>query len=85
MKKCEFCNNKIKFLGYEIGENGIESDPDKIEKIKNVPIPRNIKDIRSFLGLTGYYRRFIKDFTQVAKQMTKLLRKKNEFKWRNKQ
>jgi len=66
---------KIGFLGVVIGPNGIEMEAEKIDKVLSWPEPKNMKDIRKFLGLTNYYRRFIKDFAQVARPMNVLTRK----------
>ena len=62
-------------LGYEISRRGIEVDKAKIEVIAKLPPPKSIKDIRSFLGLTGFYRRFIKNFSKITKLLTNLLAK----------
>ena len=83
--KCFFCKDEIKFLGYIVGDYGIKTDNDKIKKIKEFPIPRNIKQLRGFLGLTGYYRRFIKKYSVIAKPLTKLLQKDQEYNWEQKQ
>ncbi|GFQ96992.1 hypothetical protein TNCT_627931 [Trichonephila clavata] len=61
-KKCMFGNRQIKILGHLVSEEGIMPDPEKIRAVQNFPIPKNIRDVRSFLGLCSYYRRFIKDF-----------------------
>src|SRR6266487_3393771 len=71
--KCEFCAPEIKFLGYIIGKDGKKVDPDKVEKVRNYPRPENISQLRGFLGLASYYRKFIKDFSKKVKPMTKLL------------
>jgi hypothetical protein len=71
--KCEFCAEEIKFLGHVIGKEGRKVDPDKIEKVKNYPRPENISQLRGFLGLASYYRKFIRDFSEKAKPLTELL------------
>src|SRR3954447_6931242 len=71
--KCEFCALKIKFLGHIIGKDGRKVDSDKVEKVKNYSRPENISQLREFLGLASYYRKFIKDFSKKVKPMTKLL------------
>src|SRR2546421_2460059 len=71
--KCEFCAPEIKFLGHIIGKDGRKVDPDKVEKVKNYPRPENISQLRGFLGLASYYRKFVKDFSKKVKPMTKLL------------
>nr|XP_027126014.1 uncharacterized protein LOC113742375 [Coffea arabica] len=79
--KCAFAQQQIDYLGHVIDANGVEADPQKISAIMNWPIPRTIKELRGFLGLTGYYRRFIRNYGKIAKPLTDLL-KKNQFKWR---
>src|SRR5438045_3241363 len=71
--KCEFCAAEIKFLGHIIGRDGRKVDPDKVKKVKNYSRPENISQLRGFLGLVSYYRKFIKDFSKKAKPLTKLL------------
>jgi len=66
---------KIGFLGIVIGPNGIEIEAEKVDGILSWPKPKNMKDVRKFLGLTNYYRRFIRDFAQVARPMNMLTRK----------
>ncbi|GJV26070.1 putative reverse transcriptase domain-containing protein [Tanacetum coccineum] len=83
--KCEFWIPKIQFLGHVIDRQGIHMDPAKIESIKDVESPKSPIDIRQFLGLAGYYRRFIEGFLKIAKTMTKLPQKKVKFEWGDKQ
>src|SRR2546429_64430 len=71
--KCEFCAAEIKFLGHIIGKDGRKVDLDKVEKVKNYLRPENISQLRGFLELSSYYRKFIKDFSKKVKPMTKLL------------
>src|SRR3954462_8796868 len=71
--KCEFCAPEIKFLGHIIGKDGRKVDPDKVKKVKNYSKPENISQLRGFLGLASYYRKFVKDFSKKVKPMTKLL------------
>jgi hypothetical protein len=71
-EKCKFCFQEIKFLGHIIGKDGIKTDPAKIEKVKNYPRPVNITQLRGFLGLTKYYRKYIKDFAKIAKPLNDL-------------
>ena len=66
---------RVRFLEVVIGPNGIEMEKEKVDGVLNWPIPKNVKDIRKFLGLTNYYRRFIKDFVKVARPMNMLTRK----------
>ncbi|GKB11419.1 putative reverse transcriptase domain-containing protein, partial [Tanacetum coccineum] len=83
--KCEFWIPKVQFLGHVIDSEGIHVDPAKIEYIKDWASPKSPTEIHQFLGLTGYYRRFIEGFSKIAKPMTKLTQKKVKFEWGNKQ
>ncbi|GJV09465.1 putative reverse transcriptase domain-containing protein [Tanacetum coccineum] len=83
--KCEFWIPKVQFLGYVIVSKGIHVDPAKIESIKDWTSPKSPTEIRQFLGLAGYYRRFIEGFSKIAKPMTKLTQKKVKFVWGDKQ
>ncbi|GJS74602.1 putative reverse transcriptase domain-containing protein [Tanacetum coccineum] len=83
--KCEFWIPKVQFLGHVIDSQGIHVDPAKIESIKDWASPKTPTEIRQFLGLAGYYRRFIEGFSKVAKPMTKLTQKKVAFEWGDKQ
>lgn len=75
LDKCEFLKKETEFLGHIIAEDGVKPNPEKIDKIMNWPIPKNDKEIKQFLGLAGYYRRFIKDFSKITRNMTKYLKK----------
>ncbi|GJY76822.1 putative reverse transcriptase domain-containing protein [Tanacetum coccineum] len=77
--KCEFWIPKVQFLGHVIDSQGIHMDPAKIESIKDWASPKSPIEIRQFLGLAGYYRRFIEGFSKIAKPMTKLTQKKVKF------
>ncbi|GJX89578.1 putative reverse transcriptase domain-containing protein [Tanacetum coccineum] len=83
--KCEFWIPKVQFLGHVIKSKGIHVDPAKIESIKDWASPKTATKIRQFLGLAGYYRRFIEGFYKIAKSMTKLTQKKVKFDWGDKQ
>ncbi|GKC80670.1 putative reverse transcriptase domain-containing protein [Tanacetum coccineum] len=83
--KCEFWISKVQFLGHVIDSKGIHVDPAKIEAIKDWTSPKSPTEIRQFLGLAGYYRRFIEGFSKIAKPMTKLTQKKVKFVWGDKQ
>ncbi|GJZ17360.1 putative reverse transcriptase domain-containing protein [Tanacetum coccineum] len=83
--KCEFWIPKVQFLGHVIDSQGIHVDPAKIESIKDWVSPKSPTEIRQFLGLAGYYRRFIEGFSKIAKPMTKLTQKKVKFEWGDKQ
>jgi hypothetical protein len=79
--KCEFWIDKVPFLGHIISNGGIVVDPAKVNEIMEWSVPTTVTEIRSFLGLAGYYRRFIEGFSKIAKPMTSLLEKGREFKW----
>ncbi|GJS42760.1 putative reverse transcriptase domain-containing protein [Tanacetum coccineum] len=83
--KCEFWIPRVQFLGHVIDSEGIHVDPAKIESIKDWTSPKSPTEIRQFLGLAGYYRRFIEGFSKIAKPMTKLTQKKVKFEWGDKQ
>ena len=75
LEKCVWKVRRVGFLGVVIGPNGIEIEKEKVDGVLSWPTPKNIKDVRKFLGLANYYRRFIKDFTKVARPMNMLTRK----------
>ena len=81
LEKCTFCKDKVIFLGYVVSKHGIEVDESKIEAIKNWPIPMNVSQVRSFNGLAGFYRRFVKDFSTIAAPLNDLTKKGVEFVW----
>ncbi|GKF43275.1 putative reverse transcriptase domain-containing protein, partial [Tanacetum coccineum] len=82
--KCEFWIPKVQFLGHVIDSEGIYVYPAKIEFIKDWTSPKSPTEIRQFLGLAGYYRRFVEGFSKIAKTMTKLTQKKVKFEWGDK-
>jgi hypothetical protein len=82
--KCEFWLKEVSFLGHVVSNGGIAVDPSKVQDVLNWKVPTNVSEIRSFLGLTGYYRRFIEGFSKLAKPMTALLEKNAKFIWSDK-
>jgi hypothetical protein len=72
---------QIAFLGHVISKGGISVDPSKVQNVLSWNAPTSVSDIQSFLGLTGYYRRFIKGFSKISKPMTELLEKDKKFEW----
>jgi hypothetical protein len=79
--KCEFWLDSVKFLGHTISKDGISVDPRKVQEVMDWKPPKSVHQICSFLGLAGYYRRFIPDFSRIAKPMTELLKKGVKFVW----
>jgi hypothetical protein len=79
--KCEFWHEKVDFLGHILTTEGVAVDLEKVEAVSNWQQPTNVSEIRSFLGLAGYYQRFIEGFSKVARPMTELLRKDKKFTW----
>ncbi|KAL0283002.1 UNVERIFIED_CONTAM: Retrovirus-related Pol polyprotein from transposon [Sesamum angustifolium] len=75
---------EIAFLGHVVSKEGVQPDPAKAKAIKEWEPPKNVTEVRSFLGLAGYYRRFVKDFSVVAKPLTNLLKKNAPFNWNDK-
>lgn len=83
--KCEFLRHEVMYLGHIIGSDGVRPDPAKVKAVMNFPIPKNPKNIKQFLGIAGYYRRFIPNFSKIAKPLTDLLKKDRKFEWTVKQ
>ena len=79
--KCEFWLRQVQFLGHVVNEEGIHVDPAKVEAVKKWEAPRTPTEVRSFLGLAGYYRRFIENFSKIALPLTQLTQKSKEFVW----
>ncbi|GJW49126.1 putative reverse transcriptase domain-containing protein [Tanacetum coccineum] len=79
--KCEFWLKEVQFLGHVVNQEGIHVDPSKIEAVKNWKAPESPTEIRSFLGLAGYYRRFIENFSKIAKPLTLLTQKNKDYVW----
>ena len=79
--KCQFWLDSVSFLGHVISAEGVSVDPQKIEAIVNWKPPTNVTEIRSFMGLTGYYQKFVEWFSKLAAPLTKLTRKEEKFVW----
>jgi hypothetical protein len=77
--KCEFWLKTVPFLGHVLSESGILVDPSKVQEVMDWKSPTIVHEVQSFLGLAGYYRRFILDFSKIAKPMTSLLQKDHKF------
>ncbi|MEL6462700.1 MAG: RNase H-like domain-containing protein, partial [Cyanobacteria bacterium J06621_15] len=85
ISKCNFLKNTCTFLGHELSECGVRVTEDKVEAIQKFKQPKNLKNLRSFLGLSGFYRRYIKDYARIAAPLTDLLKKDVKFEWKNEQ
>ncbi|KAL6427141.1 hypothetical protein ACFW04_008643 [Cataglyphis niger] len=83
--KCEFLRKEVGYLGHIISDKGVKSDPAKIRAVKEFPTPRNAKNIKQFLGLAGFYRRFIPNFSKTVRPLTNLLKKEESFDWTDEQ
>ena len=79
--KCEFWLAEVGFLGHLVSALGVSMDPRKVEAVMSWERPKSVFEIRSFLGLAGYYRRFIEDFSRLAAPMTRLTQKEVKFVW----
>lgn len=80
-EKCYFCKKELKYLGHIINQTGIQTDPEKVSAIKEFPTPRTVRQVRSFLGLASWYRRFVPGFAIMSAPLTQLLRKNQRWKW----
>jgi hypothetical protein len=81
LSKCSFYQNKIHYLGHIISKDGIDVDPENIEAIREWKALKNVIEFISFMGLSGYYRRFIAGLSRIAHPITSLQRKENKFQW----
>ena len=81
LHKCSLFQIRVKYLGFDVSIRGIQPSPEKVKTIVEWPTPKNVKDVRSFLGLAGFYRRFIKDFSLKARPMTDLKKEGIPWKW----
>ncbi|XP_028798685.1 uncharacterized protein LOC114754106 [Neltuma alba] len=84
LSKCEFWLKEVKFLGHVVSAQGVAVDPNKVDAVLKWEVPRSVTEVRSFVGLAGYYRRFIQGFSQIAMPLTKLTKKDQPFVWTEK-
>ena len=81
LKKCSFLKIETNYLGFVISENGIKPDEKKVEAIRSLPVLTCVREVRSFIGMCSYYRRFIPNFSQIAEPIVALTRKYAHYKW----
>jgi len=81
IEKCTFCTDRVSFLGYVVTPQGVEVDRAKVEAIHSWPVPTTVTQVRSFLGLAGFYRHFVKDFSTIAAPLHELTKKSTIFTW----
>ena len=81
LQKCSFFKKHIQYLGHLISDEGIQPLPEKLESIAKIPVPQNVKQVKQFLGLVGYYRKFVPCFSDIARPLTQLTQKNEGFNW----
>ena len=79
--KCDFAKPEITFLGFTVNQNGLATTDELIDKVQTFPVPKRVKDVRAWLGLTGFYRKFVANYPDITKPLAKLLRKDVRFEW----
>ena len=82
-KKYYFFKKELAFLGHVISERGIHPDPDKIAAVNNQPAPSNLRELRQFLGLASYYRKFVEGFAKIAAPLNQLMKKETSYEWKS--
>ena len=80
-EKCMLFQKSVSFLGHVISEKGISTDPEKVKAVKDWPVPTSIRDVRAFVGLASYYRRFIADFASIVRPLHAMTGKGKKFCW----
>lgn len=83
--KCRFLQKEAKFLGHVISAQGVATDPEKTSVIRNYPELKNVRDVRAFLGLCGFYRKFIPKFSETAEPLSRLIKKNQPLVWKKEQ
>ena len=81
LHKCEFLKSRIDYLGFKFSDKGVHVSPDKVKAIVEWPRPQSPYDVRSFLGLASYYRKFIRGFSQIARPLTDLTKGTGKWRW----
>ena len=81
LSKCTFFHTEVHYLGHVVSKEGIVVDPEKIRAIMEWVAPKNVDEVRSFMGLVGYYRSFIRNFSKISYPITSLQRKGKKFEW----
>jgi len=84
-EKCAFAQPQVNYLGYVVSRDGVTASANKVKAVRQYPVPRNVKEVRSFLGLASLYRRLFPKFAEIAKPLTQLIRKDVQFKWESSQ
>jgi len=82
--KCEFLRKEVSYLGHVIGPTGVRPDEKRVKAVRDFPEPKTTRELKGFLGLAGYYRRFVPNFSKVAKPLTELLKKNVPYVWNEK-
>jgi hypothetical protein len=85
LDKCELVRNKVKYLGHIVSKSSVMVDPTKVQGVRDMPVPTNVKEVQKYLGIVNYYRTFIKDFSKIAAPLYRLERKDTEWEWRSEQ
>jgi hypothetical protein len=81
--KCELLQKEVKFLGHVVGAGGVSTDPAKVEAVEKWATPTTVKELKSFLGMVGYYHHYVKDFATVARPLTRLMAQDVAWEWRS--
>ena len=80
-EKCRFCQTELQYLGHVVSDQGVKTDPEKVEAIRNTPPPQNLRELRRFLGMVSWYRRYIPQFSETAAPLHQLLQKRTRWTW----